>query len=384
MKHRRPVAFALAVALALASSSCGDSARGGAVAPAERAKPTIGMAFDVGGRDDASFNRSAYDGLVMLARDSGGRVEGDPDADFGDALDIRVLESKHGGADREQLLRSLAEEGRDLVIAVGFLFADSIGSVASDYPGTHFVIIDGTVPDLNASSSVTCVDFAEHEGSFLVGAYAGLLAAEAGPDARVGFVGGMDTPMIRRFLAGYTAGAAFVNPALRAPGRVASAFIARDASGFDDPARGAEMASMLLRVNSKVIFHAAGASGRGVFEAAGRFDAKAIGVDSDQAAILASSGSAADAQLSKLIVTSMLKRVDRAVYALGQELVAGVRIPGGYRTFGLAEGGVGYVADGLPSEVVTVLSDLARRVTSGEISVPSNDQSLADFVAGLR
>jgi len=384
MKHRRPAAFALAVALALASSSCGDSARGGAVAPAERAKPTIGMVFDVGGRDDASFNRSAYDGLVMLARDSGGRVEGDPDADFGDAIDIRVLESKHGGADREQLLRSLAEDGRDLVIAVGFLFADSIGSVASDYPGTHFVIIDGTVPDLNASSSVTCVDFAEHEGSFLVGAYAGLLAAEAGPDARVGFVGGMDTPMIRRFLAGYTAGAAFVNPALRAPGRVASAFIARDASGFDDPARGAEMASMLLRVNSKVIFHAAGASGRGVFEAAGRFDAKAIGVDSDQAAILASSGSAADAQLSKLIVTSMLKRVDRAVYALGQELVAGVRIPGGYRTFGLAEGGVGYVADGLPSDAVTVLSDLARRVTSGEISVPSNDQSLADFISGLR
>ena len=80
----------------------------------------------------------------------------------------------------------------------------------------------------------------------------------------------------------------------------------------------------------------------------------------------------------------MLKRVDRAVYALGQELVAGVRIPGGYRTFGLAEGGVGYVADGLPSDAVTVLSDLARRVTSGEISVPSNDQSLADFIAGLR
>ena len=384
MQHIRPLACALACSLAL--SSCGAGAgREAARKPAEPGVvPSIGLVFDVGGRDDASFNRSAYDGLVMLARDVKGYIRDDPEADFGFKLDIRVLESKHRGADREQLLRSLAEEGRDLVIAVGFLFADSISSVAKDYPGTHFALIDGTVPDLNPGSSVTCIGFAENEGSFLVGAYAGLIAAAAGPDAKVGFVGGMDTPLIRRFLSGYAAGAAYANPALRAPGRVVSAFVARDASGFDDPARGAESASMLFRVKAAVVYHAAGASGRGVFDAATKFGAKAIGVDSDQAAILAASGSQADAVLSKVVVTSMLKRVDRAVYALGQELVSGVRIAGGYRTFGLAEGGVGYVATGLPDAAVTLLSDLARRVGSGELAVPADEQALADFIATLR
>ncbi|PKL23889.1 MAG: BMP family ABC transporter substrate-binding protein [Spirochaetae bacterium HGW-Spirochaetae-3] len=384
MQHIRPLAAALACILSLAS--CGSRApREAERRPASPVDiPSIGLVFDVGGRDDASFNRSAYDGLVMLARDVNGYIRDDADADFGFKLDIRVLESKHRGADREQLLRSLAEEGRDLVIAVGFLFADSISSVAKDYPRTHFALIDGTVPDLDAGSTVTCVGFAENEGSFLVGAYAGLIAAAAGPDAKVGFVGGMDTPLIRRFLSGYAAGAAYANPALRAPGRVVSAFVARDASGFDDPARGAEMASMLFRVKSAVVYHAAGASGRGVFDAATRFGAKAIGVDSDQAAILAASDAQSDAVLSKVIVTSMLKRVDRAIYALGQELVSGIPIAGGYRTFGLAEGGVGYVAAGLPDDAVTLLSDLARRVSSGDISVPADDQALADFIAMLR
>jgi basic membrane protein A len=346
--------------------------------------PAIGLVFDVGGRGDASLNRSAYDGLVALARDVNGFIRDDPEADFGFMLDIRVLESVHGGADREQLLRSLAEDGRDLVIAVGFLFADSISSVSRDYPRTHFALIDGTVPDLSAGSPITCVGFAEHEGAFLVGAYAGLLAEAAGRDARIGFVGGMDTPLVRRYLSGYTAGAAWSNSALRQSGRVVSAFVARDASGFDDPKRGGELASALYQANAAVILHAAGASGRGVLEAAARLGRLAIGADSDLAAVLASSGSESDAALSKVVATSMLKRVDRAVYALGQELMTGVKVAGGYRTYGLAEGGVGYVARGLPPEAVTLLSDLARRVSSGELAVPADEQALADFIATLR
>ncbi|PKL07601.1 MAG: BMP family ABC transporter substrate-binding protein [Spirochaetae bacterium HGW-Spirochaetae-7] len=386
MKHSCPLLVMMACAIVLSLASCkgrtaeaSDSSAGGALWI-----PSIGLVFDIGTRSDASFNNSAYEGLVMLARDLGGHIRDDPDVDFGQRLDIRVLESKHAGADREQLLRSLAEDGCDLVFAVGFLFADSISSVSRDYPDTHFALIDGTVPDLNARSSITCVGFAEHEGSFLVGAYAGLIASSAGPDARIGFIGGMDTPLIRRFLSGYSAGAALTNPSLRSSSRIVSAFVARDASGFDDVKRAGELASVLFQAKSAVIYHASGASGRGVMEAAARLGRKVIGVDSDQAAVFAASGDQATALLSKVIVTSMLKRVDRAVYSIGQELVSGIPVAGGYRTFGLAEGGVGYVAEGLPPDAVTVLSDLARKVTSGEIAVPADDQALAEFISTLR
>ncbi|MDX9898664.1 MAG: BMP family ABC transporter substrate-binding protein [Spirochaetia bacterium] len=392
MNHSRPIAASLAPVLAgtfacvmaISFLSCGfrDEPKK-ETGPTARV-PTIGLVFDIGGRDDASFNRSAYDGLVMLARDAYGHIRDDPETDFGYMLDIRVLESKLDGADREQLLRSLAEEGRDLVIALGFLFADSISSVARDFPATHFVLIDGLVPDLSTKSSITCIEFAENEGSFLVGAYAGLIAADRGPDARIGFIGGMDTPLIRRFLSGYTAGAAYTNPSLRVSGRVLSAFVSREPGGFNDPKRAGELASVLYQANAAVIYHAARASGRGVFEAAERLGAKAIGVDSDQASILAASNEQADQLLAKVVVTSMLKRVDRVVYALGQELLSDVPIPGGYRTFGISEGGVGYVASGLPADVVTTLSDLARRIGSGELIVPKDEQALADFIDILR
>jgi len=377
--------LALAMALTLAFASCGARAPAATAGQAAAArKPTIGLVFDIGGRDDDSFNRSAYDGLVELARKAGGRIQGDPEADFGSALDIRVLESMHAGADREQLLRSLAEEGRDLVIAVGFLFADSISSVSRDYPRTHFVLLDGVVPDLKPDSPITCVSFAEHEASFVAGACAGKLALAIGPDSRVGFVGGMDTPQIRRFLSGYSAGAALVNPSLRASGRVLSAFVARDASGFDDPKRAGELASVLYQAGSAVIFHAAGGSGRGVFEAAARLGTKAIGVDSDQGALLAASADPSGVLLSRVVVTSVLKRLDEAVRSLGEELLAGTPIVGGYRTLGLAEGGVDYVARGLPDDIAATLSDLSLRVATGEIVVPADEQALSDFIAMLR
>ena len=388
MNHSRPLVTSLSVVLVFLLTflfvSCGfrDEPKK-ETGPTARV-PTIGLVFDIGGRDDASFNRSAYDGLVMLARDAVGHIRDDPETDFGYMLDIRVIESKLDGADREQLLRSLADEGRDLVIAVGFLFADSISAVARDFPATHFVLIDGLVPDLNTQSSITCVGFAENEGSFLVGAYAGLIAAEAGPNTKIGFIGGMDTPLIRRFFSGYAAGAAYTNPSLRSSGRVLSAFVSREPVGFNDPKRASELASVLYQANAAVIYHAAGASGRGVFEVAERLGAKAIGVDSDQASILAASTNQADQLLAKVIVTSMLKRVDRAIYALGQELLADVPIAGGYRTFGIAEGGVGYVASGLPADVVTMLSDLASRIASGALLIPKDEQSLADFIAVLK
>jgi len=328
-----------------------------------------------------SFNQSAYDGARLLAQDVGGTILDEPGADYGEALEIRLLESVHQGEDREQLLRSLAEDGRTLVFAVGFLFAESMAKVARDYPACHFVLIDGTVPDLGPDSNLTCVSFAEHEGSFLVGACAGLVAAAAGEDARAGFVGGMDMPLIRRFLAGYEAGVAWTAPALR--GDVPAAFVGKDSSAFNDPAKAAALATAMYGTGTVIVFQAAGGSGRGVFEAAARAGKLAIGVDSDQAAAFRASEDPAQAALAVCIVTSMLKRVDRVVYAFGREALSGAPIKGGYRTFGLAEGGIGYAAGGMPPDAVALLDELSRRIVSGDIVVPDDEAEARAFIEAL-
>jgi len=376
--------FVALAGLALLLVSCtdrkGDATR---AMPLPTSAPSMGIAFAVGGREDASINHSAYEGLARLAKDSGGRIEGDPEADFGDALAIRVLESKHGEADRSQLLRTLAEQGVDLVVAVGFLYSDSIGAVAREFPKVRFVLLDGYVPDLAPDSNLACVGFSEHEGSFLVGAYAASLAAKAGSDARVGFIGGMDAPNVRRYYSGFAAGAAYANPTLRAPGRILSAFVSRDSSGFSDPKRAGELASVLFQHGrASVLYHAAGSSGLGVFESAARLGAKAIGSDADQGALLAAKP--ATLALSKVVATSMVKRVDRAVYSLGRDLLAEAPWNGGYRTLGIAEGGVGYASAGLAPDDLERLADLARSIASGRISVPADEESLSRFMASLR
>ncbi|MQY76602.1 MAG: BMP family ABC transporter substrate-binding protein, partial [Spirochaeta sp.] len=169
------------------------------------AKFKIGIAFDVGGRGDKSFNDSAYAGLVHLAKDFKGYIAGDPDnVDFGKETELKYLEPKSGGQDREQLLRILAEDGYNLVIGVGFMYSDALGKVAKDFPNVHFAIIDGWLPDLTETSNITCLGFTEHEGSFLVGAIAGLKNKKLG--GKLGFIGGMDMPLIHKFHAGFYAG----------------------------------------------------------------------------------------------------------------------------------------------------------------------------------
>lgn len=384
MKSIVPFLASLAAA-SLIAVSCGkgDSAAGADAAGEPRRAASMGVAFAVGGRDDASLNHAAYEGLLAFARDSGARIEGDPDADYGDALSIRVLESVHGEADRSQLLRSLAEQGSGLVVAVGFLFSDSIGAIAREYPAVRFALVDGFVPDLKPGSNLACIGFAEHEGSFLVGAYAGRVASRSGADARVGFVGGMDSPSVRRYHAGFAAGAAYANPDLRVAGRILSSFVSRDSSGFSDAKRAGELASVLYQQGrAAVIFNAAGAAGVGVFEAAARLGAKAIGSDADQGALLAASREGA--ALSKVVATSMVKRVDRAVYALGRELLAEAPWSGGYRTFGLAEGGVGYATALLDPDDLAYLSDLSRRIAARELFVPDDEEELGRFLEALR
>ncbi|HOX18665.1 MAG TPA: BMP family ABC transporter substrate-binding protein, partial [Spirochaetales bacterium] len=288
---------------------------------------------------------------------------------------------------REQLLRSLANQGYDMVFGVGFLFADSIFRVANDYPRTTFVLIDGSIPDLDETSNLICVSFAEEEGSFLAGALAAFLV-EAEKDPKVGFLGGMDMTLIRKFDAGFHAGAAYASPVMRQQGRVLSAYIGKDGSAFNDPGRASILAESMYAAGAGVIYHAAGASGAGLFSTAARLGKRAIGVDSDQGLAYASSGDPAERDASRFILSSVLKRVDNAVYALSEELMRRGSIEGGYRVFGLADGGVALARNGANAEALAPyeekLESIARRIVAGEIRVPFDMESLQDFLEDLR
>ena len=200
MKRTLLAALAALMLVGLMISCGGDGEE-----EAEAAEPDhrIGIVFDVGGRGDNSFNDSAYRGLVMLAEEYEGFIQDDPDdVDYGSNIQMKYLEPQGTGQDREQLLRVLAEDGYGLIFGVGFAFADSMGKVAADFPDTEFGIIDAVVDAPN----VTGITFAEHEGSFLVGALAGLYTADNSPGSPLGYIGGMDIPLIHKFHGGYFAG----------------------------------------------------------------------------------------------------------------------------------------------------------------------------------
>ncbi|TFG84820.1 MAG: BMP family ABC transporter substrate-binding protein [Spirochaetales bacterium] len=366
-------------------ASCGQGPAAGRVAITRTAEPKIGMVLDVGGRADLALNRTAYDGVLRLAESLRGWIAGDPAANFGGNIDIRVLETDATGSDRETLLRSLAEEGRNLVIAVGFFFSTTMAAIARDFPDTDFLLIDGYTPDLTTMSNIVCAQFAEQESAFMAGAFAGRLAAREGPTAKVGFVGGMDMPIMRKHLAGFSAGAAWTNRALQPTGAILSAFVGRGADAFADPKRAAEFASALFQTgNAVIIYQAAGASGKGVFNSAARFGRKALGSDADQAMLYAASGDPDMRSLAPLIVMSTLKRVDKVIYDAGFELASGFRLVGGYRTYTLADGGVGYTTEGIEREDLVALSGIAHLVVDGDIIVPTDAVETADFLARLR
>jgi len=164
---------------------------------------------------------------------------------FGQDLELKYMEPKPGGQDRELIMRALAEDGYNLIIGVGFLYSDSLAKVAADFPDIHFGIIDGYIPDLNESSNITCLGFAEHEGSFLMGAVAGLM----NKGGKVGFLGGMDIPLIHKFQGGFMAGAMYVNKALRQPGMILAQYCGKDPTDFNNPKMG-ESISVNFFMNS--------------------------------------------------------------------------------------------------------------------------------------
>lgn len=298
-------------------------------------KIKIGLVLDKGGRDDKSFNSAAFAGATLAVKDFGVQlkdVEAADDAAF------------------EPALRTFAERGYPLVIAIGFAQADAVKKVAPQFPQTHFAIVDGVVEGPNISSLM----FAEHEGSFLTGYLAGL----ATKTATVGFVGGMDVPMIRRFQMGYEAGVKAANP----KATVLINYVGVNSSAWANPSRGKELALGQYGRNADIVFHAAGASGLGVFDAAEEKKKFAIGVDSNQNGVKPGR-----------VLTSMLKRVDTAVYEAIKEAVSG-KFTSGRRDFGLADKGVDLAVDAnneaLIKEYQPKLDEVRASIVKGETKVP--------------
>jgi basic membrane protein A len=375
MKKWIILALALLVALPLFAGSDDDEMP-------EGPQYKVGIVFDVGGKGDKSFNDSAYNGLVLLAEEYNGYIKDDPDkVDHGSELELKYLEPKSGGQDRELLLRVLAEDGYDLVIGVGFMFTDSLSKVAGDFPDVHFGIIDGFIPDLNEGSNVTCLLFAEHEGSFLVGAVAGML----NDGGKVGFIGGMDMPLIHKFHGGFYAGVMYVNPDLRKKGMLMGQYIGKDGSAFNDPKTAESIAVSMYNQGATIIYHAAGGSGNGLFKAARDKGKLAIGVDSDQGFSFATADSAEEREIANHITTSMLKRVDMAVFLTAKQLIEAGGVKGGYRSFGLADGGVGYALNEYNEDqlddLVNELEKIKKKIISGEIAVPDDDSKVDAWAA---
>jgi basic membrane protein A len=311
----------------------------------------VGMAYDVGGRGDQSFNDSAAAGLDQAVEEFGFESE-EGEASDGEA------ESQ-----REERLRTFADAGYNPIIAVGFAYSASVGKVAAEYPDLSFAIIDDTAScepfdGSDPIPNVACLVFAEEQGSFLVGA-AAALKSEAG---HIGFVGGVQVPLIEKFQAGYEAGAKTVNPDIE----IDVTYLTQppDFSGFGDPAKGKTAAEGMYQGGADIVYHAAGGSGGGVFEAASEAGAKAIGVDSDQY-------NTADPSVQDVILTSMLKNVNVAVYEYLTEVAAGT-FPVGTNVYDLSVDGVGYsTSGGFVDDITTDLDGFKEQIISGEIEVPT-------------
>jgi basic membrane protein A and related proteins len=298
-------------------------------------KVKVGIVFDIGGKDDRSFNSAANQGVIRAKKELPIILR---DAEPGDATSL------------EPAMRAFAQYGYNLIIGVGFAQAPLIEQVAKDYPNTHFAIVDGVCDSPNVASLL----FKEHQGSFLVG----MIAAEASKTNTIGFVGGMDIPLIRKFLKGYEEGAKYVNPSIR----VIPNFIGITDAAWNNPSQGKELATAQIQQGADVIFQAAGNSGLGVFDAAEAARKFAIGVDSNQNYVKPGT-----------ILTSMVKRIDNAVFAVVQDEVEG-KFKGGIHVYGLENEGVGYAMDQhnkplIPSEVIAKVEQAKQKIIAGEIKV---------------
>ncbi|MGY1682861.1 BMP family lipoprotein [Geodermatophilus sp. SYSU D01176] len=345
-------ALALLLAGSMALAACasdepatgGGGEEGGGGAAAEEIR--IGLAYDEGGRGDQSFNDSAYAGASAAA----------------DALgaELQEVSPNEDASNRAELLTQLAEQGFNPVIAVGFAYDDVIAEVAPQFPETTFAQVDGSNADGAKGDNVTGLVFAEEQGSFL----AGVAAALKSESAHIGFVGGVESPLIEKFEAGYVAGAQAVNPQIRVDRQYISP--AGDFSGFSDPARGQIVAQGMYDAGADIVYHAAGGSGLGVFQAAAASGNRAIGVDSDQYLTVG------DPALQAVIMTSMLKRVDNAVEQFINDYAEG-NVEGATDVLNdLSTEGIGLATSGgFIDDIQADIQQYSQQIIDGTITVPT-------------
>jgi basic membrane protein A and related proteins len=296
----------------------------------------VGLVLDRGGKDDKSFNSSAYEGATRAKEKLGAFVK------YVEAADDNAF---------EPMLRAFAQRDFDLIIGIGFAQKEPIQKVAAQFPNKHFAIIDAQVDAPNVRSLL----FEEHEGAFLVGA----IAAMTSKTGKIGFVGGMDIPLIRRFHLAYEAGAKKINPQIA----VLANYVGITSEAWNNPPKGKELAVSQYDSGADIVFAAAGASGLGVFDAAEEKKKFAIGVDANQ-----------NWTKPGLILTSMLKRVDQAVYSTIEESKSGAFV-GGVKRFGLANKGIDYSLDQYNEKILTEsvrkrAEELKAEIIAGKINVP--------------
>jgi len=306
-------------------------------AGAALAEPAI--IFDLGGKFDKSFNEAAFGGAQRWAEETGGS--------------FREIELQ-SEAQREQALRRFAEAGSNPIVMAGFAFADALSQVAGDYPDTKFAVIDVNWLDF---PNVRGIGFAEHEGSYLVG----MMAAKASKSGTVGFIGGMDIPLIRKFACGYAQGVKAANP----DAKIVANMTGTTPAAWNDPVKGSELTKAQISQGADVVYAAAGGTGVGVLQTAADENILSIGVDSNQNYLHPGK-----------VLTSMMKRVDNAVF---EAFTQGADLETGNVTMSLANGGVGYALDDNNAELVS--ADMKSAVDAASAQIASGDLAVHNYMS---
>jgi basic membrane protein A len=296
------------------------------------------MIFDLGGKFDKSFNEAAFAGATRWAEETGGT--------------FREIELQ-SEAQREQALRRFADAGANPVVMTGFAFGNVLSEVAPDYPDTKFAIIDMVVDAPNVRSVV----FNEHEGSYLVG----MMAAMKSSSGTVSFIGGMDIPLIRKFACGYAQGVKAVNP----DATVISNMTGTTPQAWNDPVKGSELTKAQISQGSDVVYAAAGGTGVGVLQTAADEGILSIGVDSNQ-----------NYMHPGKVLTSMLKRVDNAVY---EAMKGGADLETGFNVMGIANGGIDYAMDEHNASLVG--DDMKMKVDAAKAAIASGELAVHDYMS---
>ncbi len=346
MKLKSLLTILLLFAAALLLSSCGHAVE----ARREGCKIKVGIVFDIGGKNDRSFNASAWEGVKRAEKD----------------LPICLYDVEPGNPTSiEPAMRAFAEKNFDLIIGIGFAQGPIMQKVATDYPNIKFAIVDGVIFEADGKTpmkNVASLVFREHEGSYLVG----MIAAKKSKTGVLGFVGGMDIPLIHKFETGYAEGAKSVNPNIK----IIDNYVGVTDGAWNNPGKGKELALAQIDKGADVIFTAAGNSGLGAFDAVEQYGRDengqarkfVIGVDSNQNMVKPG-----------FVLTSMVKRVDNAVYDVVKEVLDG-KFQGGFHSFGLDKDGVAYAMDDnnrglIPDDVIVSVDEAKRKIIAGEITV---------------